>query len=131
MGQSVGRRDVILVDSSVWIDHFRKPDPVLQHRLLNDAVLCHPYITVEVACGSFANRASILRFLSELPQALEARDDEVLRLIQDEALMGIGIGYLDAHLLTSTKLTHETLLWTRDKRLAAAATRLGLAVPIH
>jgi hypothetical protein len=90
-------------------------------------VLGHPFVVGEIACGSNANRAMLLQDLRKLPQAVPAHDDEVLHMIENHALMGIGIGFLDAHLLASVNLTPGALFWTRDKRLAAAAARLGIA----
>ena len=90
-------------------------------------ILSHPFVLGELACGSLADRARLLGFLHDLPQAAPASDGEVLRFIDENNLMGSGIGYLDAHLLASATLTHETRLWTRDRRLHSAARRLGLA----
>jgi len=121
---------VILVDSSVWVDHLRKGDAILA-RLLNAArVLAHPFVVGELALGSLRQRESILATLQNLPQAIVARDAEVLRFINQQALHSVGIGYVDAHLLASVRLTAGGSLWTRDKRLHAVAGRLGLAAGI-
>jgi predicted nucleic acid-binding protein len=120
---------VILVDTSVWIDHFRKGDPKLT-RLLNEAlVLTHPFIIGEMALGGLKNRKQVLLNLAELPSANPANDDEVLIFIETAGLAGSGIGYLDAHLLASAKLTPEAKLWSRDKKLKAAAEAIGLGMP--
>ena len=87
----------------------------------------HPFVIGEIALGQLRQRVSILMSLRELPQALVAEDAEVLILIQKAALFGLGIGYVDAHLLASVRLTSDIRLWTRDKRLLAAANKLGLA----
>lgn len=119
---------MILADSSVWIDHLRGSEPGLAGLLNRQLVLCHPYVIGEIACGSSRNRAGLLRDLLSLPTAVVAGDDEVLRLIDRHELMGSGIGYLDAHLLASAALTSGASLWTHDKRLAAAAGKVGVAI---
>ena len=118
---------MILADTCVWVDHIRKADPRLSLLLANDQLLGHPFVTGEVACGSLARRSLTLTLLAELPSAVLAHDDEAMELMARQGLMGIGIGYIDVHLLAATLLTHGATLWTRDKRLAAAATRLGVA----
>jgi len=118
---------VILVDTSVWIDHLRKGDNGLQRLLEKSQVLCHPFVVGELAMGSLKRRRTILDALQNLPVAEKAHDDEVLLFVSDHALFGLGLGYIDAHLLASVKLTPSTLLWTRDKRLAEVAARLSLA----
>jgi predicted nucleic acid-binding protein len=118
---------MIIVDSSVWIDHLRADDPDLAALLSDGVVLLHPFVLGEVSVGSFRNRAATLKDMRELPEAIVAEPDEVLHLIERETLFGLGIGYVDAHLLASARLTADTKLWTRDRRLAAAAARLSLA----
>lgn len=118
---------MILVDSSVWVDHLRKGDAALSRLLQNGQVLAHPFVTGELALGNLKKREIILSDLQALPQAVMAHDEEVLRFIDQHTLYGLGIGYIDAHLLTSVQLTADGSLWTRDKRLHAAAERLGLA----
>jgi predicted nucleic acid-binding protein len=118
---------VTLVDTSVWIDHIRAPEEGLVRLLSADRVLMHPHVIGEVMLGSLRQRAVVLRELRLLPQAVLADDDEALEFIEREALFGLGIGYVDAHLLASARLTGGTKLWARDRRLAAVATRLGLA----
>jgi predicted nucleic acid-binding protein len=118
---------VILVDTSVWIDHLRSGDTILTGLLDDDQVLAHPFIIGELALGNLRQRETLLADLRNLPQALAASDAEVLHFIQREGLFGIGIGYLDSHLLAATRLTQDASLWTRDKRLSAAAERLSLA----
>jgi predicted nucleic acid-binding protein len=118
---------VILVDTSVWIDHLRSGDTVLAGLLDDGQVLSHPFIIGELALGNLRQRDSLLADLRKLPQALAASDAEVLHFIHRDGLFGIGIGYLDAHLLAATRLTQGASLWTRDKRLSAAAERLSLA----
>ena len=117
---------MILVDTSVWIDHFREADTQLSQLLLDGLVLIHPAIIGELACGNLQKRQQILLLLDNLPKAKQASDNEVLYFIEQNQLMGKGIGYIDAQLLASTALTHATQLLTRDKRLAKSARDLGL-----
>jgi len=118
---------VILVDTSVWIDHLRAGDTELAALLQNGDVLAHPWVTGELALGHLSQRSEILRLLHNLPQAKAATDVEVLALIDNHQLCGLGIGYVDAHLLAATMLTTGSWLWTRDKRLAVVAAQHGLA----
>ncbi|MFN3516751.1 MAG: type II toxin-antitoxin system VapC family toxin [Novosphingobium sp.] len=118
---------MIIVDSSVWIDHFRNADPVLIDALLTQRVLQHPMVTLELALGSIPRRDATLADLGLLPQAPLIEADKLLPFINQEALHGTGIGLIDAHLLASARLSTGTRLWTRDKRLAAQSARLGLA----
>ena len=118
---------MILVDTSVWIDHLRRGDEVLVQLLATGQVLAHPFVIGELALGNLHNRAVVLSALQDLPQAPVASNNEVLRFIDSNALFGIGIGYIDAHLLAAVRLLPGTMLWTRDKRLLAASIRLGLA----
>lgn len=117
---------MILVDTSIWIDHLRTGDLKLARLLQDGRVLAHPCVTGELALGQLSHRSEILGLLQNLPQATAATDAEVLTLVESRQLFGLGIGYVDAHLLAATLLTAGAGLWTRDKRLAAVATRLGL-----
>jgi len=118
---------VILVGSSVWVDHLRSGDATLARMLDNGRVIAHPFVVGELALGSLGQRELILTAMQDLPQAVVASDTEVLRFINQQALYGLGIGYVDAHLLASVRLTAGGSLWTRDKRLQAVADRLGVA----
>ena len=118
---------MILVDTSVWIDHLRGGDPELASLLQDAQVLAHPWVIGELALGHLSKRSEVLGLLRNLPQAKSATDIEVLTLIDDHQLFGLGIGYVDAHLLAATMLTTDARLWTRDKRLAVVADRHGLA----
>ncbi|MGO4122796.1 type II toxin-antitoxin system VapC family toxin [Inquilinus sp. YAF38] len=118
---------MILVDTSVWIDHLRSADDVLAHLLDVGQVLMHPFIVGELALGSLHQRDLILQTLLDLQQADVATEQEVLHFIARHVLFGRGIGYVDAHLLASVKLTAGISLWTRDKRLLAVAEQLGMA----
>lgn len=119
---------MILVDTSVWADHLRANDPTLANLLNNGRVLTHPFVIGEVALGYLRQRSLALTELDDLPQTVVATDREVRHLIDHHALFGTDIGYVDAHLLASVRLTSGTGLWTRDKRLSAVANQLGLAI---
>lgn len=118
---------MILVDTSIWIDHLRRGDDAFAAALRDGRVLTHPFVIGEIACGMLKNRDELLALLHELPSAPVATDAEVLGFIARHGLMGRGIGYLDAHLLAATALANRVRLWTRDKRLAAVAGELKLA----
>jgi predicted nucleic acid-binding protein len=118
---------VILVDTSVWIDHLRGGDAVLVQLLEQRRVLTHPFVVGEVALGNLRERDEVLGALSNLPQIHVAAESEVLHLIDLETLFGRGIGYVDVHLLAGLRLTPGTRLWSRDRRLAEVADQLGLA----
>jgi len=117
---------MILVDTSVWIDHLRRGTPALAAALEEGSVLMHPFVLGELACGNLNNRDEVLRLLGDLPAAPSVTASEILHFIEARHLMGQGIGYVDLHLLASALLS-GTALWTRDKRLAAVATDLGIA----
>jgi predicted nucleic acid-binding protein len=118
---------MILVDSSVWIDHLRRSNVTLAGLLESFRVCCHPFVRGELACGNLANRAGVLGQLALLPQAVKASDDEVLCFIENNGLMGRGIGLVDAHLLAAAALSPDVRMWTLDRRLARVAEALGLA----
>jgi hypothetical protein len=118
---------MILVDTSIWIDHLRAGDETLARLLDEGRVVAHPFVTGELALGNLHNRDAVLGALQDMPQACVATETEVLRFIGEKGLFGIGIGYIDAHLLAATLLTPGSLLWTRDRRLFAASDRLGIA----
>ena len=118
---------MILVDTSVWVDHLRKGDQVLGRLLFAGRVLAHPFIVGELSLGVLRQREAVLGALMDLLQATIATVEEVFRFIEANGLPGSGIGYVDAHLLAATRLTPGAALWTRDKRLSEVAERLGLA----
>lgn len=118
---------MILVDTSVWIDHLRSDDAGLREHLQAGRVLSHPFVIGELALGNLRGRQVILVALQDLPQANTATDPEVMRFIASHQLYGLGIGYVDAHLLAAVRLTPGASLWTRDKRLREVASRLGVA----
>lgn len=111
---------MILVDTSVWIDHFRNKNDHLVFLLNEGKVFCHPLIVGELACGNLKNRNKILTLLQNLPEALHVNHKEILLFIDTNKLMGKGLGYIDVHLLASTKLT-DLYLWTFDKQLNSIA----------
>lgn len=121
---------VILVDTSVWIDHRRSGESALATAPEGGRVLMHPSVLGELACGNLKNRGEMLAPLKHLPAAPTATDSEALGLIEPRAPMGRGIGYTDVHLLASTDLGDVGRLWTRDSRLAAAASELELAFEV-
>ena len=121
---------MILVDTSIWIDHLRRSDPRLAHLLAEGQVLRHPFVIGEIALGTPSRREMTLRALGRLPAACVATHDEVMSLIERERLFGWGVGYVDVHLIASALLTPEALLWTRDRKLLAVAKRLGLAAEV-
>jgi len=115
---------MILADTSVWIDHLRKTDPVFTEQLNESQIVMHPAIMGEILLGSLSNRSAIETALSEMPQAITASDKEVMFFINTAKVFGRGIGWVDTHLLVSAKLTGAKLV-TRDKRLAEVARELG------
>ena len=121
---------MILVDTSIWVDHLRAGNKALTALLEAGMVLAHPLVIGELALGNLRRREVVLSALSELPQASVATDPEVLHFIDQHALFGRGIGYVDAHLLAAVKLTAAAELWTHDKRLLGVANQLGLAITL-
>ena len=115
----------MLVDTSVWIDHFRRRSPALVELLEGDQVWTHPFVVGELACGNLAQRDKILASLSELPHVPMVTHDEALVFIETRRLMGRGLGLIDVHLLASAVLA-KIPFWTSDKRLATVATEFGL-----
>jgi len=116
---------MVLADTSVWIEHFRRREPALADRLSEGLVLMHPFVAGELACGSLKDRVAILSDLHALAPARLASNLEVLRLIEDRRLWGRGLGWIDAHLLASALLSN-CWFWTLDARLAKAAAELGV-----
>lgn len=115
---------MILVDTSVWIDHLRRPERELIRLLSDGDVLCHPFVVGELACGHLKRRVTFLAGLSRLPTAPLATHAEALAFVERHALSGRGIGWTDAHLLASATLAGASRLWTRDKRLRSVAQAL-------
>ena len=117
---------MVLVDTSIWVDHLRRRRAGLVTLLERAQVCCHPFIVGELACGNLARRSEVLEHLGALPAAVSASHDEVLHLVGTHGLHGRGIGWIDAHLLASALLT-GCRLWTRDRALAGVAADLGVA----
>jgi predicted nucleic acid-binding protein len=121
---------MILVDSSVWVDHLRASDAVLVGLLDAGMVLAHPFVIGELALGNLRQREPVLSAFSDLPRAVIATDAEVLHFINRHTLFGRGAGYIDVHLLAAVRLTAGAQLWTRDKRLHGLAVQLSLAITL-
>ncbi len=116
----------VLADTSIWIDHFRRREAKLAEFLDRGDVVMHPFVVGELRLGHVPRIAEMIDDLCRLPKAIVAGTDEVLEFISRKKLPGSGIGYVDAHLLAAAALTPEAALWTRDKRLLAAARLLAL-----
>lgn len=117
---------MILVDTSVWVDHLRKREVKLQDLLQNDEVVTHPFIRLELALGSIANREKVLSDLALLPQVPIAGIDELFSLLELRKLYRRGIGITDLHLIASALFDKTISIWTRDRRLGQIAEELGL-----
>lgn len=121
---------MVLVDTSVWVSHFRDGNSHLEALLQHGDVACHPFIIGELACGRIKNRSEILSLLQSLPMAEPVDHDETLKFIESNRLMGIGLGFIDVHLLAVALLTGATL-WTLDKRLEQASSKLKINFTPH
>ena len=124
-GDGRNRMARVLVDTSVWVSYLRAGDAHLQALLQGAEVVCHPFIVGELACGNIQNRQGFLSLLQTLPQAPTADQEEVLYFIEHDRLMGVGIGFVDVHLLASARLSRLPL-WTSDKSLKEVAARLNV-----
>ncbi len=118
---------MILADTSIWINHLRESNPLVEDLLRREQVLTHPFVIGELALVGLQQRDLFLQRLHELPSAWVASSDEVLALILDNNLQGSGVGYVDANLLASARMTPNARIWTRDQKLAAVAERLAVA----
>lgn len=116
---------MVLVDTSIWISHFREDNSHLKKLLMDELVACHPFIIGELACGNIKNRKEIILLLQALPQTLVAESDEILSFIEQKKLMGVGIGLIDVHLLASALLSNIPL-WTADKKLRTTASKFNV-----
>jgi predicted nucleic acid-binding protein len=117
---------VILADTSVWVDHFRKDNPEMRNQLANRQIVMHPFVAAELALGSLHDRTRTLAFLDLLPPLRMAQLNEVRQMIEARSLYSLGIGLIDAHLIASVLINPPTLLWTTDKRLRTVANALGI-----
>ncbi len=118
---------MILVDTSVWVDHLRSGDSVLAELLEQSRVIMHPMVLGELACGYLQNRQQLLQLWQQLESLQPVSHDEALYFIEHNGLMGKGIGYVDVHLLASAAIATGVKLWTRDKRLMSVAAELQYA----
>jgi len=116
----------VLVDTSVWVEHFRNPNQALIELLLHDQVKIHPLIIGELACGTPPDRRNTLALLENLAQVRQASISEAMTFIERERLYGQGCGLVDLLLLSSALMTEQTLIWTLDKRFGALAIRFNL-----
>lgn len=116
---------MVLVDTSVWVTHLKQGSPRLQALLLDDRVVCHPFIIGELACGKIKNRTEVLSLLQAIPKLEVVEHEELLLFIEHNGLMGIGLSLVDVHLLAAAVLA-QVSLWTLDKRLKQASARLNI-----
>jgi predicted nucleic acid-binding protein len=121
---------MILADTSVWVDHFRKRDAALSRELQRNNISVHPFIVTELVLGNLPDRQNAMSSLDRLPMVKVAQVHEVRRLIETHSLLQRGIGFVDAHLIASTLITPHTVLWSRDRRLHDVAGTLGLTAKI-
>lgn len=115
---------MVLADTSVWVDHLRGTNPRLEYLLERGEVVCHPLVIGELACGNLSRREEILALLRSLPGAVVAEHEEAMRFLEADRLMGLGLVFVDIHLLASSRLT-QAPLWTLDRNLERVAARLG------
>jgi predicted nucleic acid-binding protein len=118
---------MVLVDTSVWVDYLREGDVSLARLLAQGRVCQHPMIIGELLCGHLQNRGALHKLWKNLPQVVQASHSEVIHLLENQHLMGRGIGYVDLHLVAACILSDAVHLWTHDKRLASVADSLGIA----
>ncbi len=121
---------MVLVDTSVWVSHFRNSNARLQALLNEGLVVCHPLVIGELACGNLKNRGEILSLLQSLPSAESAEQDELLQFIESHQLMGKGLGLIDMHMLASAVLT-GTPLWTLDNKLNQVSANLKVGYELR
>jgi predicted nucleic acid-binding protein len=117
---------MVLADTSIWVDHLRHGNARMSVLLDEDQIEAHPFVIGEIAVGHLRRRSEILTLLANLPRTTPAEHDEAMRFVADHDLAGSGLGWIDVHLPAAASLSRSRL-WTLDRRLAAVATRLGLA----
>jgi len=117
----------VLVDTSVWVGHFKQKNQHLVALLEDGMVVCHPYVVAEIACGTPPNRRAIISLLAELESAPVATQTELLAMVESQRLYGRGCGLVDMSLLAAALLSNRALLWTMDKRLDQVASELNMA----
>jgi predicted nucleic acid-binding protein len=118
---------VILVDTSIWIDHLRVTQSALVDLLEQGHVVTHPFVIGELALGSIACRREFLGFLQDLPALSVVSHDEFMTFVEGRGLFGSGIGLVDGHILAAALLAPGTRVWSRHRRLALAAQALGVS----
>lgn len=118
---------MILLDTTIWVDHLRNSDPTVVSMLQAQAIVMHSAVLGEILLGNFRDRRAVFSALKEVPRIQGATDDDVIRLLDLHQLFGSGVGFVDAHLVAACLLTGKTYLWTRDRRLEAVASRLGIS----
>jgi hypothetical protein len=121
---------MVLVDTSVWISHFRHGNSGLQKLLQEDRVASHPFIIGELACGNISNRTEILSLMQSLPMLDVVQTEELLLFIDHNKIMGTGLGFVDVHLMAAAALA-EVPLWTQDKKLKQTCARLSIDFSAH
>ena len=121
---------MILVDTSVWVDHLRRGDPALVAALDGNTVAVHAFVVGELACGQLKSRHEVLSLLNSLTRLVAATDDEALYFLERHRLFGRGLGYIDVHLIAAAALNDDARLWTRDKRLKTVAAEMDLAIEL-
>lgn len=123
--------NLILADTSVWADHLRSPSPIMLHLVEQERLLMHPMVIGELCMGNLPNRTVFIRGLHRIDKIDRAQDNEVFQLVEANRLFGTGVGWIDAHLLASVLIADDVRLWTRDRRLNAAAEKLGVSAQPH
>ena len=121
---------MVLVDTSVWITHFRSGNSKLQKLLQEGKVACHPFIIGELACGNISNRAEILSLMQSLPMLDTVEHEELLIFIEQKQMMGKGLGFVDVHLMAAALLAGIPL-WTQDRKLKQACSQLSIDFATH
>ena len=121
---------MVFVDTSVWISHFRHGNSGLQKLLQEDRVASHPFIIGELACGNISNRTEILSLMQSLPMLDVVQHEELLLFVENNKLMGTGLGFVDVHLMAAAALA-DIPLWTQDKKLKQACSRLSIDFSTH
>lgn len=118
---------MILADTSIWVDHLRRTSRDLSRFLEDRLIICHPFVVGELACGNIRNRDEILSLLTALPTATVAEHDEATQFVTEHELQRKGLGWIDIHLLAAARLSGCSL-WTRDRKLASAASALKVGL---
>jgi len=116
---------MILVDTSIWIDHLNNSNNELIRLLNSNRVCIHPFIIGELSCGNIANRKELLSLLRALPRVEPVLEEEIFTLIENKNLYGIGLGIVDINLIASA-LIHDVKIWTHDKSLNKIAKKLNI-----